>query len=56
MARPVGTSTRCMGWTVSGEVAPETRVAIAQAANDLLTIQTVEASFVAVQVLSLIHI
>ena len=36
--------------TVSGEVAPEARVAIAQAANDLLTIQNVEASFVAVQV------
>ena len=32
--------------TVSGEVAPEARVAIAQAANDLLTIQN----------LSLIHI
>ena len=29
---------------------PEARVAIAQAANDLLTIQNVEASFVAVQV------
>ena len=36
--------------TVSGEVVPEARVAIAQAANDLLTIQNVEASFVAVQV------
>ncbi len=36
--------------SVSGEVAPEARVAIAQAANDLLTIQDVEASFVAVQV------
>ena len=36
--------------SVSGEVAPEARVAIAQAANDLLTIQGVEASFVAVQV------
>ncbi len=36
--------------SVSGEVAPEARVAIAQAANDLLTIQNVEASFVAVQV------
>lgn len=35
---------------VSGEVPPEARVAIAQAANDLLTIQNVEASFVAVQV------
>ena len=33
-----------------GEVAPEARVAIAQAANDLLTIQGVDASFVAVQV------
>ena len=36
--------------SVSGEVPPEARVASAQAANDLLTIQTVEASFVAVQV------
>ena len=36
--------------SVSGEVAPEARVAIAQAANDLLTIQGVDASFVAVQV------
>ena len=36
--------------SVSGEVPPEARVAIAQAANDLLTIQDVEASFVAVQV------
>ena len=36
--------------SVSDEVAPEARVAIAQAANDLLTIQNVEASFVAVQV------
>ena len=36
--------------SVSGEVPPEARVAIAQAANDLLTIQNVEASFVAVQV------
>ena len=35
--------------SVSGEVAPEARVAVAQAANDLLTIQGVEASFVAVQ-------
>ena len=35
--------------SVSGEVPPEARVAIAQAANDLLTIQNVEASFVAVQ-------
>ena len=36
--------------SVSVEVPPEARVAIAQAANDLLTIQNVEASFVAVQV------
>ena len=36
--------------SVSGEVPPEARVAVAQAANDLLTIQNVEASFVAVQV------
>ena len=36
--------------SVSGEIPPEARVAIAQAANDLLTIQNVEASFVAVQV------
>ena len=36
--------------SVSGEVPLEARVAIAQAANDLLTIQNVEASFVAVQV------
>ena len=36
--------------SVSGEVPQEARVAIAQAANDLLTIQNVEASFVAVQV------
>ena len=36
--------------SASGEVPPEARVAIAQAANDLLTIQNVEASFVAVQV------
>ena len=36
--------------SVSGEVPAEARVAIAQAANDLLTIQGVEASFVAVQV------
>ena len=35
--------------SVGGEVAPEARVAVAQAANDLLTIQNVEASFVAVQ-------
>ncbi len=31
--------------SVSGEVAPEARVAIAQAANDLLSIQGVDASF-----------
>ncbi len=42
--------------SVSGEVAPEARVAIAQAANDLLTIQGVEASFVAVQVGSGVNI
>ena len=36
--------------SVGGEVAAEARVAIAQAANDLLTIQGVDASFVAVQV------
>ena len=36
--------------SVSGEVPPEARVAIAQAANDLLRIQGVDASFVAVQV------
>ena len=36
--------------SVSGEVPPEARVAIGQAANDLLTIQSGEASFVAVQV------
>ena len=36
--------------SVSGEVPPAARVAIAQAANDLLTIQNEEASFVAVQV------
>ena len=36
--------------SVSGEVPPEARVAIAQAANDLLRIQNVDASFVAVQV------
>ena len=35
--------------SVGGEVAPEARVAVAQAANDLLTIQGVDASFVAVQ-------
>ena len=35
--------------SVSREIAPEARVAVAQAANDLLTIQNVEASFVAVQ-------
>ena len=42
--------------SVSGEVPPEARVAIAQAANDLLTIQNVEASFVAVQVGSGVNI
>ena len=36
--------------SVGGEIAPEARVAIAQAANDLLRIQNVDASFVAVQV------
>ena len=36
--------------SIGGEVAPEARVAIAQAANDLLRIQGVYASFVAVQV------
>ena len=36
--------------SVSGEVPPEARVAIAQAANDLLTIPNVKAGFVAVQV------
>ena len=35
--------------SVGGELAPEARVAVAQAANDLLTIQGVDASFVAVQ-------
>ena len=35
--------------SVGSEVAPEARVAVAQAANDLLTIQGVDASFVAVQ-------
>ena len=35
---------------LNGKVAPEGGCAIAQAANDLLTIQNVEASFVAVQV------
>ena len=42
--------------SVSGEVPPEARVAIAQAANDLLTIQNVEASFVAVQVVTGVNI
>ena len=42
--------------SVSGEVPPEARVVIAQAANDLLTIQNVEASFVAVQVGSGVNI
>ena len=36
--------------SVGGEIAPEGRVAIAQASNDLLRIQGVDASFVAVQV------
>ena len=36
--------------SIGGEIAPEARVAIAQAANDLLRIQGVDASFVAVQV------
>ena len=36
--------------SVGGELAPEARVAVAQAANDLLTIQGVDASFVAVPV------
>ena len=36
--------------SVGSEVAPEARVAVAQAANDLLTIQGVDASFVAVPV------
>ena len=36
--------------SVGGEVPPEARVAVAQAANDLLRIQGVDASFVAVQV------
>ncbi len=35
--------------SVGGEVPPEARVAVAQAANDLLRIQGVDASFVAVQ-------
>ena len=35
--------------SVCGELPPEARVAVPQAANDLLTIQGVEASFVAVQ-------
>ena len=35
--------------SISGGVPPEARVAVAQAANDLLRIQGVEASFVAVQ-------
>ena len=42
--------------SVSGEVASEARVAVAQAANDLLTIQGVDASFVAVQVGSGVNI
>ena len=36
--------------SVGGELTPEARVAVAQAANDLLTIQGVDASFVAVPV------
>ncbi|MGN0706985.1 MAG: DHH family phosphoesterase [Faecalibacterium sp.] len=35
--------------SISGEIAPEARVAVAQAANELLTIRDVQASFVAVQ-------
>ena len=35
--------------SVCGELPPEARVAVPQAANDLLTIQGVQASFVAVQ-------
>ena len=42
--------------SMSGELPPEARVAIPQAANDLLTIQGVEASFVAVQVGSGVNI
>ena len=42
--------------SVGGEIAPEARVAIAQAANDLLRIQSVDASFVAVQVGSGVNI
>ena len=42
--------------SVGGEIAPEARVAIAQAANDLLRIQNVDASFVAVQVGSGVNI
>lgn len=41
---------------VSGELPPEARVAVPQAANDLLTIQGVEASFVAVKVGSGVNI
>lgn len=36
--------------SIGGEIPPEARVAVAQAANDLLRIQNVDASFVAVQV------
>ena len=42
--------------SMSGELPSEARVAIPQAANDLLTIQGVEASFVAVQVGSGVNI
>lgn len=42
--------------SISGEIPAEARVAVAQAANDLLTIQKVDASFVAVQVGSGVNI
>lgn len=42
--------------SIGGEVPPEARVAVAQAANDLLRIQNVDASFVAVQVGSGVNI
>ena len=42
--------------TISGELSPEARVSVPQAANDLLTIQGVQASFVAVQVGSGVNI
>lgn len=42
--------------SIGGEIAPEARVAVAQAANDLLRIQNVDASFVAVQVGSGVNI